>query len=334
MKKDKKINIFVPTYNSENKIKKSILSILKQSHRNFSLTIIDNCSTDRTIEIINKIKDKRLKIIKRKKNFGVLNNLNYAFKITKGNFAAVYHSNDIYHKDILKKQLNVLKKNPDIKITFTNATIEGVNGKLTNVLNNKIKDNVKYDLRKIMILLIKHYNFFVCQSVFFRPYFYKKHIKNWRYEFGMSSDLDLWLRFIKKTDVIFLKDALVKTTIGKGQVSYDEKNKLGKADFFKVINYHIKKNKINLNQEDRKNLFLLNQRDIARQVINSFIKNKYEKSIKLSKNLNLLYLFINFKISKKIILILIVKILVNSSFLIGRNLLKKTLIFLNEKYIT
>ena len=38
-------------------------------------------------------------------------------------------------------------------------------------------------------------------------------------------DLDLWLRFITKNRRDFLKDALVKTTIGKGQVSYDEKNK-------------------------------------------------------------------------------------------------------------
>ena len=58
---------------------------------------------------------------------------------------------------------------------------------------------------------------------FFRPYFYKKHIKNWRYEFGMSSDLDLWIKIHKKNRRDFLKDALVKTTIGKGQVSYDEK---------------------------------------------------------------------------------------------------------------
>ena len=333
MRQDK-INILVPTYNSENKIKKSILSILKQSHKNFSLTIIDNCSTDRTIEIINKIKDKRLKLIRRKKNFGVLNNLNYAFKIAKGDFAAVYHSNDIYHKDILKKQLNILKNNPDIKITFTNAIIQGANGKHINVLNNKIKENVKYDLRKIIILLAEHYNFFVCQSVFFRPEFYKKNIKNWRYKFGMSSDLDLWLRFIKKTNVIFLKETLVKTTIGRGQASYKEKNKLGKADFFKVINHHIKKNDIDLNNEDKKKLFLLTQRDIARQIINYFIKDKYEKSVKLTKNLNLIYLLNNFRISKKIILILIIKILVVFSQFGGKNLLKRIFIFFNEKYIT
>ena len=331
---DKKINIYVPTYNSENTIEKSILSILNQSYKNFTLTVIDNCSSDNTIKILKNINDKRIKIVCRKKNFGVINNLNYAFSISEGDFAAVYHSNDIYHRDILRKQLNLLKKNPDIKITFCNAYILGSDGKHIDVLKDKVKNKIKYDLVQVIRLLLKHYNFFVCQSAFFKPSFYKKNIKKWDYKFGMSSDLDLWLRFLTKTKVIFLKDILVKTTIGKSQASYTEKNKIGKSDFFKVLNHHIKKNQIELKSDDIKNLKLLLQRDMIRQIINFFILKNYKMALKLSKKINLFNLFFKYKISKKICLIIVIKYIVILSSLVNKNLLRKIIIFINEKYIT
>ncbi len=335
MKKNTKVNIYIPTYNSEKTIAACVRSLLNQSHKNILITIINDCSTDNTLSILKKFKDERLKILNKKYKVWGMDNLDYAFKKSKGDFAAVYHSNDIYHKDIIKKQLKVLQKNPDVKIVFTNAELFNGKKKFGKVFYNQIENNKKYSYNEILKLLIKNYNFFVCQSAFFRPNFYKKYIKKWNNSlFGYSADLDTWLRFSKKSKIIFLKKILVKTSVGNSQMSMIEKNKLNKSDFFKVVNFHLKSSKIKLNNVDKNNLYLLEQRDLTRQIINYIILNKYERAYKLTKKIKFIKLLFNNKISKKLILIFGVKSLVISSHFFSKNFIRKIFIFLNEKFIT
>lgn len=335
MKKNTKVNIYIPTYNSEKTISACVKSLLNQSYKNISITIINDCSTDNTLNVLKIFKDKRLKVLNKKKKVWGMDNLDFAFKQAKGEFATVYHSNDIYHRDIIKKQMEVLQKNPDVKIVFTNAELFNDKKKFGKVFNDEIVNNRKYSYNEILKLLIENYNFFVCQSAFFRPKFYKKHIKKWNNNlFGYSADLDTWLRFSKKSKIIFLKKVLVKTSVGNSQMSVIEKNKLNKSDFFKVLNFHLKSSKIKLSNQDKNNLYLLNQRDLTRQIINLFILKKYERAYRLTKNLNFTNLFSNNKISKKLILIFVVKNLIISSFLIPKNLIRKIFIFLNQKFIT
>jgi glycosyltransferase involved in cell wall biosynthesis len=335
MKKNNKVNIYIPTYNSEKTITACIRSLLNQSYKNISITIINDCSTDNTLKMLKIFKDKRLKILNKKYKVWGMDNLDYAFKQAKGDFAAIYHSNDIYHKDIIRNQLKVLQKNPDVKIVFTNAELFNDKKKFGKVFSDQIVNNRKYSYNEILKLLIKNYNFFVCQSAFFRPKFYKKHIKKWNNNhFGYSADLDTWLRFSKKSKIVFLKKILVKTSIGNSQMSVIEKNKLNKSDFFKVVNFHLKSSKIKLNNNDINNLYLLNQRDLTRQIINLFISKKYDRAYRLTKKLNFYNLFLNNKISKKLILIFTVKNLIIFSYFISKNFVRKIFIFLNQKFIT
>ena len=118
-----------------------------------------------------------MRIIRRKKNYGILNNLNYSYNIAKGEYVAVYHSNDLYDKKYNNKTIKYFKKNPEVKITFTNAFILSKDRNYINVLQNKVKNKVKYSFNEIFKKLLKHHNFFVCQSAFFRPDFYKKILK-------------------------------------------------------------------------------------------------------------------------------------------------------------
>ena len=67
-----KISVIVTSFNSEKFLKFSINSILSQTHQDFEIIIVDDCSKDKTREIINKFqkKDKRIKAILLKKNTG------------------------------------------------------------------------------------------------------------------------------------------------------------------------------------------------------------------------------------------------------------------------
>ena len=75
-----KIGIVTVTYNSTAVLSPFLECIWKQSHQNFVLYIIDNASTDSTLQILEKKQDSRLKIIKNKSNFGVAKANNQGIK--------------------------------------------------------------------------------------------------------------------------------------------------------------------------------------------------------------------------------------------------------------
>ena len=78
------ISVLLSVYNDDKNIKKSIDSILSQSYKNIELLIIDDCSTDKTYEIINEIKDSRVRIFRNKDNKGLTKSLNILIKESKG----------------------------------------------------------------------------------------------------------------------------------------------------------------------------------------------------------------------------------------------------------
>ncbi len=63
------VSIIIPVYNSEKYLEETILSVINQSYENWELLLIDDCSTDKSYEIIQKYleKDKRIKYLKNKK---------------------------------------------------------------------------------------------------------------------------------------------------------------------------------------------------------------------------------------------------------------------------
>ena len=63
--KSPKISIIVNCHNGEKYLKENILSIKKQSYKNWELIFYDNCSSDNSLKIIKKFKDKRIKILNR-----------------------------------------------------------------------------------------------------------------------------------------------------------------------------------------------------------------------------------------------------------------------------
>jgi glycosyltransferase involved in cell wall biosynthesis len=108
------ISVVLPVYNVALYVKEAINSILEQTIQDFEIIIIDDCSTDNTIEVIETIKDYRLKIIKKNKNKGLVDSLNIGFDAAKGKYIARMDGDDICHKERFKKQLEILN-NSEIK---------------------------------------------------------------------------------------------------------------------------------------------------------------------------------------------------------------------------
>ncbi len=119
-RKEDKVSIILPNYNSHDFISKTIRSVLNQTYHNWELYIVDDASDIRTKKSLLKFKKyKKIKIYFLKKNKGAGYCRNYAIKKTHSKFLAFIDSDDLWKKNKLKEQINFMKQNGH-KFTYTN----------------------------------------------------------------------------------------------------------------------------------------------------------------------------------------------------------------------
>ena len=114
------VSVIMPTYNSEYFIEKSISAVLNQTYKNLELLVINDCSKDNTISIVENLaaQDNRVKLINNKVNLGCANSRNIGLQIAQGKYIAFCDSDDIWCNDKIDKQLNCIEKN-DADMVFT-----------------------------------------------------------------------------------------------------------------------------------------------------------------------------------------------------------------------
>lgn len=108
----------MPSYNKEKYIQKSIDSILNQTYEDFELIIIDDASTDKSVEIIKNYKDKRIVFLQNEKNLGIAKTRNLALEIAKGEYIALLDADDISTDFRLQKELEFLDEHLEIDVVF------------------------------------------------------------------------------------------------------------------------------------------------------------------------------------------------------------------------
>ena len=117
---DPLVSVIIPLYNTEKYIEKAIDSVINQTYKNWQLIIIDDCSTDSSLDIVSDIRkrnnfsNKKMIIKKMKKNMGTYVALNVGLKLAKGKFFCVLGSDDIYIPENLQIQIEEFKNNSNL----------------------------------------------------------------------------------------------------------------------------------------------------------------------------------------------------------------------------
>ena len=108
------ISVLMPAYNAERYILPSVLSVLAQTFEDFELLVVDDCSTDRTPDILSSIQDRRLRILRNQTNLGIVGSLNRAMAQARGGYIARIDADDYCLPTRFAKQKRYLDEHPDI----------------------------------------------------------------------------------------------------------------------------------------------------------------------------------------------------------------------------
>lgn len=130
------VSVIIPTYNREKTITNSIVSVLNQTYSNIELFVIDDFSSDKTERIVKEIKDKRLSYIKLPHNVGQSRARNIGIMLSKGKYIAFNDSDDIWHKDKLQEQVNVLDEDMNVDLVYSSYILKNSSGKEIKMPNN------------------------------------------------------------------------------------------------------------------------------------------------------------------------------------------------------
>lgn len=103
------VSVIMPAYNAEKFIVEAIESVLSQTYSALELIVIDDCSTDTTLETALEYakKDNRVRVIRNEKNSGVARTRNAGLDAAKGEFIALIDSDDLWLPEKLEKQMTV-----------------------------------------------------------------------------------------------------------------------------------------------------------------------------------------------------------------------------------
>lgn len=114
-----KVSVCVPTYNRSHYLPATLESILNQSFTDFELIICDDCSTDKTAQVVGNFDDPRIRYTRNERNLGIPGNLNRCVELARGDYIAIYHDHDLYHPTILEESVGLLDRYPNMAYVAT-----------------------------------------------------------------------------------------------------------------------------------------------------------------------------------------------------------------------
>jgi len=197
------ISVILPVYNGQDYLAEAIESIISQTFHSWELIIINDGSTDKSEEIIKSYlpKESRIKYYRNQQNSGLIFTLNKAIDLSEGNYIARMDADDICSPERLQIQYDFLRKNTDIALCGTYATVINNNGKpIGRLLNLRTDEYIRIHLLFSVPL--------IHSSVMGKAEVFKQN--HYDTDYKHAEDYDLWCRISANHKIANIPSYLLK----------------------------------------------------------------------------------------------------------------------------
>src|SRR5574344_935087 len=103
-----KVSVCIPTYNCEKYIAKTIASVFAQTYQDFEVIIVDDCSKDKTYELLKNLSSEKIKLFKNEENLGLVGNWNECLKHATGEYIHFLMCDDLLSPNSLDEKVKIL----------------------------------------------------------------------------------------------------------------------------------------------------------------------------------------------------------------------------------
>ncbi len=200
----------MPVYNGARYLQEAIDSILAQTLTDFELLIVDDGSTDNSVELVAAYADKRIRHIQNPENIGIARTRNRALELASGQFIALMDCDDVSHRDRLRQQVDFMQANPAVALCGTWVRMLGAARQV--LWRCPLGSDF---IRGSMLFACP----FGAPSVMLR----KEHVQTlsqcFDSDFDSAEDYDLWERIAAQFPTVNIPRALLDYRIHPGQIS-------------------------------------------------------------------------------------------------------------------
>ena len=208
------ISVVMACYNDAKTVSEAIKSIIDQTYPNWKLIIVNDASTDNSLEVISSFVDERMAVISNEGNKGLAISLNIGIEASKGaDYIARLDSDDIALPNRLERQLSYMVEHPNVSIC--GANIEMFNEDDNNVI---AKTKLKEDHASLMAFLpfsspIPHSTWFVRMSAFDSFSYDSQYRSSQDYEF-------MYRVFESGREIACVQEVLVRYRVRRNSISH------------------------------------------------------------------------------------------------------------------
>lgn len=237
-------------YNAEQYIEKCIRSILNQTFREFECIVIDDASTDNTYKLLTSFDDRRLVIVKNEENKGLTKNLNYAIKLSQGNYIARMDADDICCYDRFQIQYNYMMSHPDVDVLGSNAYLIDENDNIVGTtLECYTNDNIQVKMQLLNPML--HPTVFMKSSII-KLFMYNE-------QYRTCQDFELWNRMGRQCKFANLSRETIFYRINKYGATRKAKNNIEVriSMLYDILRGYRRSKFLNLSESEMKALIAL-----------------------------------------------------------------------------
>jgi glycosyltransferase involved in cell wall biosynthesis len=202
------VSVIIPTYNRANTIRKAAESVLEQTYKDIELIIVDDGSTDNTDEVLKEIQknDKRVIVCKHDHNRGACAARNTGILNSKGDYIAFQDSDDIWMKEKIEKQMEVMERE-NVDVCFCQAEVIKYGRKelVPVIFEPGVQEKIE------TVFTISTQTLLFKRDIFFNNMFDER--------IPRLQDFDLMVRVARKNKLFFLDVPLVKVILSVDSIT-------------------------------------------------------------------------------------------------------------------
>lgn len=202
----REISVCLLTYNHAHMIEKTLASIQKQTLSGYEIIVSDDCSTDDTWAILQRMAatDPRIRPIRPPQNLGMAGNANFAVSQSERPYIALLHHDDLYRPDLLEKWVRIVARHDDVGFVFNPYGVENSAFVWQEAMPGEYVEG-RWFLEKF---LLPRWGCPVRGTAMVRRSAWQD-VEGMRLQYNLLADVDLWMRLSRRWAVGYVDEPII-----------------------------------------------------------------------------------------------------------------------------